>query len=335
MRREADPAQGCLSLPALRAGGVELAFGTIFTEPNVAGPHGYAADDPHAAHAAGMRQIEEYEQWERDGEIFIVRSRADLGVESTLPKILVLMEGADPIRGPDEVRHWHDRGVRIVGLTWAMGTRYAGGNHVHAPLTSRGVAMVSALDEAGIIHDASHLSDEAFDVVLEHARGPMIASHSNCRALVENNQRHLRDDQIKAIGDRGGIVGLNLYTSFLAVGRRATIDDCIAHVEHAAGVMGHRRGVALGSDMDGGFGPEKLPVGLEHPTRLDRIAEALSKHGWPDGDITNFAWGNWRRFLDENLAKPGAAASAVGRAMANAKTSKRQNAKARPSEPRP
>jgi membrane dipeptidase len=251
-----------------------------------------------------MRQLEEYERWEQSGDLSIVRSRAALDVESALPKAILLMEGADPIRTPEEAPHWFERGVRIVGLTWAMGTRYAGGNHAHGPLTPLGAHMVSALDEVGIIHDASHLSDEAFDGLLARARGPIIASHSNCRALVEPKQRHLRDDQIKVIGDRGGVIGLNLYTSFLAVGRRATIDDCIAHVEHVAGVMGHRRGVALGSDMDGGFGPEKLPVGLEHPTRLDRIAEALSKRGWPDGDIANFAWGNWRRFLDENLAKP-------------------------------
>src|SRR5262249_11849773 len=147
--------------------------------------------------------------------------------QSASLKVVLLMEGADPIRSPDEVPLWFERGVRMVGLTWAMGTRYAGGNHVHGPLTPLGFDMIPALDEVGIIHDASHLADEAFDGLLARARGPIVASHSNCRALLENKQRHLRDDQIKAIGERGCIVGLNLYTSFLAVGRQATIDDCI------------------------------------------------------------------------------------------------------------
>jgi membrane dipeptidase len=105
------------------------------------------------------------------------------------------------------------------------------------------------------------------------------------------------------------MVGLNLYSSFLTVGRRAEIADCVAHVQRVSDIMGHRRGVALGSDMDGGFGPGKLPIGLEHPTKLDALAEALSDSGWSDIDVGNFAFGNWRRFLEENLAGTGATAS--------------------------
>src|SRR5262249_9496495 len=160
---------------------------------------------------------------------------------------------------------------------WAAGTRYASGNgpssglpasakREYAGLSSDGLELVKAMDACGIIHDASHLSDAAFDQLMTHARGPVIASHSNCRALLDDRQRHLRDDQIAAIGDREGVIGLNLYTKFLALGRRATIDDCIRHVEHVTDIMGHRRGVALGSDMDGGFGRSALPVGLDDPS---------------------------------------------------------------------
>jgi membrane dipeptidase len=65
--------------------------------------------------------------------------------------------------------------------------------------------------------------------------------------------------------------------------------------------MGHRRGVALGSDMDGGFGPDSLPKHLDHPTKLDVLADALTAAGWPDDDVHGFAHGNWQAFLERTL----------------------------------
>ena len=311
----ADPQTGCVSLPALRTAGIDIAFGTIFTEPGDASstqPHLYDRNDSSSAERAGLLQLEQYETWEREGEISIVRTRDDLDRAAPLPKIVILMEGADPIRSPDHARMWFERGLRIVGLTWATGTRYAGGNSSapapgNGPLTGSGIEMVAALDELGFIHDVSHLSDAAFDGVMRHARpeAPVIASHSNCRALVEDKQRHLRDDQIKVIADRGGIIGLNLYSNFLfprpgpgrAGGRRATIADCVAHLEHVARIAEGRHCVALGSDMDGGFGPDHLPVGLDHPSKFSALLDALRESNWSEEDIEGFAHENWIRFL--------------------------------------
>ena len=152
-----------------------------------------------------------------------------------------------------------------------------------------------------MIHDASHLSDEAFDGLLAAARGPVVATHSNCRALVSDNQRHLRDDQVREIGRRDGIVGLNLFSAFLVTDGRATIDDCVAQVRRVSELMGHRRGVALGSDMDGGFGPDSLPVGLDDPRRMESLADALRDDGWSDDEIDGFRRGNWHRFLTRTL----------------------------------
>lgn len=297
-----DPNQGCVSLPELRAAGVEFAFATIFTEPTSGESHPQSAyggiDDLDGAEAAGRRQLEVYRRLEAAGELRFVRSRADLATSGgAVPGIVLLMEGADPIRDPAQVASWFAAGLRMVGMTWAMGTRYAGGNHRLGPLTNLGVELVHAMDECGIIHDASHLSDEAFDGLLSVARGPVVASHSNCRALAGDNQRHLRDDQVRAIATRDGVIGLNLFSKFLVASGRATIDDCVAHVERIAELMGHRRGVALGSDMDGGFGPDALPEGLDHPRKLDALATALAAAGWSDDDVEGFAWGNWWRFL--------------------------------------
>ena len=290
-----DPLTACVSLPAMREAGIELAFATIFTEP----------DEPDGAEAAGLRQVEVYKALESEGEISIVRRGADLEAPRGArgPKIVLLMEGADPIRDPSDVERWHADGLRMVGLTWAMGTRYAGGNGNPGPLTPLGAELVAALDEVGMIHDASHLADEALDGLLSTAAAdaPIVATHSNCRELVADDQRHLRDDQIKTLGDRGAVIGLNLYTEFLVRGRRATIADCVAHVQRVTGIMGHRSGVGLGSDMDGGFGPGDVPVGLEHPRNLESLADALRTAGWSDQELVGFRYANWRRFLARSL----------------------------------
>ncbi|TVQ58106.1 MAG: hypothetical protein EA377_00370, partial [Phycisphaerales bacterium] len=83
---------------------------------------------------------------------------------------------------------------------------------------------------------------------------------------------------------------------------RATIDDCIAHVEHVCEVMDHRRGVVLGSDMDGGFPPSHLPIELDHPRHLHRLADALRDRGWSDDDVAGFQHLNWQRILHPALA---------------------------------
>jgi membrane dipeptidase len=303
----ADPAIGCVSLPDLHEGGVEVAFATIFTEPGEAAPdhpHRYASsDDLDGAERAGIAQLEVYESLERRGLMRLIRRRDDVDDRSDGLKIVLLMEGADPIRSPEHVASWHQRGMRMIGLTWATGSRYAGGNERQGPLTALGRELVAALDAHGVIHDASHLADAALADLLACAVGPIVASHSNCRALLPPtaNQRHLRDDQIIAIERRGGIIGLNLFTKFLVAGRRAEVGDCVRHVERVCELTGHRRGVALGSDMDGGFGPNDLPAGLDHPAKLVVLSSALRNAGWSEADVAGFARGNWLRFLRDAL----------------------------------
>jgi membrane dipeptidase len=302
-----DAATGCVSLPALREAGADLVAATIFTEPGISDPdkpYGYPdSTDVAAAERAGWTQLDVYARLEDEGEIGVVRSRGDLADRSggPRPRVVVLMEGADPIRAPEDAARWVSGGVRMVGLAWAAGTRYAGGNHVPGPLTPAGVEMVRALDELGVVHDVSHLSDDAFDALVGHAAGPIVATHSNCRALAGDDQRHLRDDQIAEIGRRGGIIGLNLFSKFLVPAGQATISDCIAHVERVCEIMGHRRGVGLGSDMDGGFPPTGLPTGLDHPCKLDALADALRAAGWPEADVEAFRHGNWLRFFERTL----------------------------------
>jgi membrane dipeptidase len=295
-----------VSLPALRAARVRVALGTIFTEvgPEADPRWGYASHaDLEGAHRAGVAQLEAYEALERAGEIRIVRDRADLEAAAAGGSvgIVLLMEGADPIRAPEEAAWWHARGLRVAGLAWSRGSRYAGGNAAGGPLTPAGRALVAEFDRLGVLHDASHLSDAAFAGLCAATRQRIVATHSNARSLVDPSERHLSDAQYSVIAARDGLVGLNLFGKFLASGRPATLDDALRHVAHAAARVGRDR-VGLGSDFDGGFGPAECPPGCQRPEELPALLDGLAERGWSAEECRGFAHGNWLRVLRRALS---------------------------------
>lgn len=303
-KAKGDPQPAAVTFGSLAEAPVVLIFSTVFTGPEYQGPGGYPRGDAEAAHEAGLAQLDVYRRWEDAGLIRIVRGASDLeGLTGEPPACVLLMEGADPIRTPSEVEWWRKEGIRIVGMSWWAGTRYAGGNGSPGPLTDEGRELVDALDEAHIIHDLSHLADEAAFGLLSLSASPVIASHSNARSLMGGeNQRHLSDELLKEIGARGGVVGLNLCSRFLTLNDgRATLEETVGHVLHAAEVMGTRDGVGLGSDFDGGFSADVLPEGIDRPAHLSKIAAALREEAWSEKQVDGFASQNWARFLGERL----------------------------------
>jgi len=295
-----DPQVACISIPDLEKSSINTFFGTIYTSPDDPFAGYGSSDDREAAFEVGSRQLNQYIDLEKRGCITMQHSGCTV---SAALSMLLLMEGADPIRHPEDVLWWKDQGLRIVGLTWATGTRYAGGNNSGGPLTIEGKELVAALDQAGIVHDVSHLSDTALDDLFACATGQMIASHSNSRTvLCSDSQRHLRDDQAIELLQRGGVIGLNLCNQFLSRdfmtnNHRASIHDCVLHVLHFCDLAGNRRQVALGSDFDGGFTPQFLPDGLKHPNQLHHLVEALVTVGFDDDDIASFTHGAWMKVL--------------------------------------
>lgn len=300
-----------ITFPSLREGNVTACLGTIFTEPDGDDAVAYLAGDADSAHRAGLCQLERYHAWERSGLIRLMRKgqprHEDLQPAPDSPLLLgILMEGADPILSPDQLPWWVERGVIAIGLTWAKSSRYAGGNATpDLGLTDLGRAMIPAMDSLGVIHDASHLSDRALDELLTLSDRPIMASHSNCRALLDGkNQRHLRDESIREIARRNGVIGLNLVRNFIRTGLnrddptdRPSIDDAIRHVEHICEIAGHRRAVGLGTDMDGGISAHDLPAGIDAPKDLVKLTGALRTRGWSDHDLHGFSAGNWAAFL--------------------------------------
>lgn len=302
-----NPDVSAVNLPALDAGGVRLVFATIFTESVDATrnpePWEYCGpDDAERAQRAGERQLERYLELERRSVIRIVRCASDLQplADDGPLQVVILMEGADPISDAAPFRRWFDAGVRIVALAWARGSRFSGGNAAPGPITPRGLELLEEMESCGAILDCSHLSDDSFDQALDRFGGSIIASHSNCRALLESTQRHLRDDQIERIAERAGVIGLNLYGKFLASGRAATMDDAVAHCLRLRELAGADR-IGLGSDLDGGFAPTECPEGLRRPEDLHGLLAALGIAGFEQSEVRSFANGSWLGLLRRAL----------------------------------
>ncbi|MEM0984543.1 MAG: membrane dipeptidase [Planctomycetota bacterium] len=299
-----------VTLPALRDAGVTAVLGTIFTEqvddpaaPGAeTGSFAYPAGDVAAAYVCGMRQLKLYQAWREAG---IVRYFSDEPKEGAL-SLGVLIENADPIPSPDELADWTAGGVVAVGLCWAMRGRYACGNHAadtgeDSGLTDLGRAMIEAMDAAGVIHDASHLSDRSLDQLFERTDRLVIASHSNVRTLAGDSHWHLRDESIAEIARRGGVVGLNLFREFIKPGMtgksRPTVADAVDHVERICEITGSTAHVGLGSDMDGGLTALELLDSVEGPGDLGVLGEELARRGWTAEEIEGFRFGNWARIF--------------------------------------
>lgn len=341
-RNAGPHAPASVTLPSLREGNVRIVLATIFTEPGgdtTQFAEAYAEGDFDRAHVVGRAQLEAYLTWRDRGEIVLDRFaslgagaavgsiRGGMGVAELVPlsaearlsaadrartaaqrrgpgpiHVGILIENADPIRSPGELAWWVERGVVAIGLAWARSSRYAGGNTSTDGLSSLGKELVGEMDRLGVVHDASHLSDVAFDDLCSVTSRRIIASHSNSRAITDpsgKNQRHLTDAQIREIVRRDGVIGLNVLSTFLRPGidklSRATIDDAIRHIEHVCELAGDRAHVGLGSDMDGGFAADRMPVGIDAPRDLVKLAEALHARGWSDAEVNGFTSGNWLR----------------------------------------
>ncbi len=156
-------------------------------------------------------------------------------------------------------------------------------------LTSFGKKVVNEMNHLGMIIDVSHLSEYSFWGVIRATCQPVIASHSNCYQLCPH-PRNLKDNQIKAIAENGGLICVNYVPDFLIKEKgKATIDDVIAHIDYLVNLVGVEF-VGLGSDFDG---CRILPEGLEGVDKVFRIGEKLAQNGYSQNDINKIMGKNF------------------------------------------
>lgn len=184
--------------------------------------------------------------------------------------------------------------LRMIALTWnfenEIGYPAVGGEN--RGLKPFGFELLRAMDKNGVRADVSHLNEAGFWDLMERAELPPIASHSDCRWLCDV-PRNLTKEQVKAIIDRGGYIGINFYSNFLREGGRATLEDAVRHID-AICEMGGEHVLGFGSDFDG---IEFWPDGLGDPTGFPLLLDELCKRGYSEQSLEDIAGMNMWRML--------------------------------------
>ncbi|MEV5024677.1 dipeptidase [Paenibacillus sp. LPE1-1-1.1] len=229
-----------------------------------------------------------------------VRTAQDLEFCISNGKIgaLLSLEGVDGLQGQMPLlRILHQLGIRAAGLTWNHANWAADGamEPRGGGLTSAGRLLVEECNKLDILLDVSHLSERAFWDVAEHSQKPILASHSNARAICDH-PRNLSDAQIEKLIAKQGLIGITFVPWFVSHADEVPIDDLLRHIEHICEIGGEEH-IMLGSDFDG---IDRHMQNLSHPGELAALQEALLKR-YTEQQTEQFMSGNALRFLRKNL----------------------------------
>jgi membrane dipeptidase len=312
--------------PEYQRGRVALVFATLFASP-VRTKMGewdtlhYA--DAEQAHRQYWDQLQLYRRLtDSNPERFrLVRDLQELdshmaawqeaGDRENPVGLILLMEGADGIRTPDELAEWHEAGLRLIGLSWA-GTRYAGGTREPGPLTEDGRRLLKAMAEFNFGLDLSHMDEASALEALDLYEGPIVISHANCSELLPGfeTNRHVSDRVIRGVIEHDGVMGVVPLNAFLKTGwkrqngsrrEEVPLDVVAAHIDHICQLAGDARHAGIGSDFDGGFGLQSVPPEIDSIADLHKLIPLLIERGYSAPDASDILGGNWLRFLGSNL----------------------------------
>lgn len=297
-------------LPGFLSGGMDLIVSAIFV-------HDWFLPEMGLRKALDQIAYLHREMDETPGRFRLCRSMAEAEAARADDEIALFLslEGADPLQNDlNLLRIFYELGVRGLGLVWSR-RNYAGegslfhGRRAHRKggLTDFGMDLIEMAEELGMFIDVSHLNDEGFEDVMEAARKPVIASHSNCRALV-NVPRNLTDAQIEALAEKGGVIGMNALDVFTKPDRHgATADHLVDHVDHIVQIAGIDH-VGIGFDLcDSLQNHLNVPHPLVHRDviqghgELGSFTAALIRRGYSDEEILKILGGNFARVYEAVL----------------------------------
>jgi membrane dipeptidase len=221
------------------------------------------------------------------------------------------LEGADSIVTLQHLERAYAYGLRAVGPAHYGPGVYAQGTHASGDLGSHGRELLREMERLGIILDVTHLCDDSFRDALNHFRGHVWASHTNCRSLVPDG-RQFSDDQIRELIARDAVIGV-AFDAWMLVpgwvrgkttpeGAGVTLETVVDHIDHICQIAGNARHCGIGSDLDGAFGREQCPSDVHTIGDLSRLPAVLAARGYSREDIENIAHGNFIRFLQRTWA---------------------------------
>ena len=204
-------------------------------------------------------------------------------------------EGAELLDcDPDKLRLAHRMGVRIVNITWNHPNALSGTNAEEPDrgLSEQGRAFVKTMGELGMLVDVSHLSDPGFWDVMEITDRPVVATHSNARAIFPH-PRNLTDAQFTAIINTNGVAGLNMYAGFL--GDDPDFDTVVSHLEHFL-ALGGENNVSMGGDWDG---ITRMPRGMSGIQDMEKLYEHLLRRNYSESLLEKVFYSNLMRVVNE------------------------------------
>lgn len=275
------------SLPRLREGSVNAAFFAVDTTRARGNHLAYAID------ALG------YLKWEISAhhDLLIARCAADIETAQASDKVAVILAVENTIALQHSlyaVDALFELGVRTMTLTHSARSDVADGCEVDGGggLTGFGRQVVRRMNDLGMLVDVSHVNERGFWDTLDHTTEPVVASHSCCRALCDH-PRNLTDDQLRALGAAGGVVGITFVPSFIDA-TRPDLERLVDHILHAIDKAG-ADAVGLGSDFDGGGDL------LDHGGQLPDITESLLRRGLAEDTVRGILGANHLRLLRETI----------------------------------
>jgi membrane dipeptidase len=308
---------GHLDLPRIQAGNMAGGLFAIFSpsqadyhsdDDDLNPPYDAALGQQTAlASAMGMLDLRDEIVALAKGKVALCNTVRDIRAAMAAGQLAFVthIEGAEAI-APDlsNLQALYDRGLRSIGPVWSRPNAFGEGVPFRFPsspdtgagLTDAGAALVRACNKMRIMIDLSHLNERGFWDVSKISTAPLVATHSNAHALSASS-RNLANEQLLAIGESRGMVGLNYATGFLrADGRWDSMTEpsvMIRHVEHLLKYAGEDC-VGLGSDFDGA----RIPAFIGNVTGVGKLVEAMQAAGFGDKLIEKIAHKNWLRVLE-------------------------------------
>ena len=331
MTDKVDRGHNTVCFPEMRRGNVGLCVATQIARHSSYFHKLPGWNSPEQAWAQTQGQLAWYRVMTELGEMTPIRNRAELDahldlwqnsppcddgtpyvVESKkqpnkLPIGFVLsLEGADSIVTLDYLERSYEQGLRALGPAHYGPGRYANGTDDVGPLHPAGKDLLKEMQRLGIILDVTHLCDETFWDALDCYEGPLWASHQNCRTLAPWN-RQFADDQIKAVVERGGLLGTAFDAIMMTPGWvhlqsqheqfQLKIERICDHIDHICQLAGSAKHLCIGTDLDGGYGTEQTPMDMNSIADLQTIPGLLRTRGYSEDDIEGLMYRNVVEFL--------------------------------------
>lgn len=237
------------------------------------------------------------------GDIAIARSYNEIcknKEEGKISAIVTIEEGGILNSKIERLYELYERGIRLMTLMWNYENCLGHPNSKDAQIMKKGlkpfgIEVVERMGEIGMIVDISHASDGSFWDVIKYAKSPVVASHSNCRALC-NHPRNLTDDMIRALAEKGGVSGLNLYGVFLGTRNESRIDEMAAHILHMIKIGGSEF-PAIGTDFDGFRGMDVMEIPML--SDMEKLWNDLKKKGVSENQLDKIWSQNVLRVIQE------------------------------------